>query len=54
MYDGIYTAHKSTFGDITQNALSELWKEYGGANRSAYYWETYIMFGDPSIELRLR
>jgi hypothetical protein len=54
MYDGIYTDRKSTFGEITYHALAELWKAYGGANRSAYYWETYIMFGDPSIDLRLK
>ncbi len=27
-------------------------RQYGGAGRSAYYWETYHVFGDPSIQLR--
>jgi hypothetical protein len=54
MYDGIFTLHKNNFGEITHHALAEMWKAYGGKGRSAYYWETYIMFGDPSIDLRLR
>lgn len=40
------------FGDFTNYALSEVWKKYQGANRSKYYWETYVTFGDPSIHLR--
>lgn len=54
MYDGIFALHKQNFGEITSHALGEMWKAYGGKGRSAYYWETYIMFGDPSINLRLR
>ena len=54
MFDGIFTAGKLTFGDITTNGMSEVWKQYGGAGRSSYYWETYHMFGDPSIALRLK
>ena len=53
MYDGIFTLSKKNFGEITDHALSELWKHYGGKNRSAYYWETYHVFGDPSINLRI-
>ncbi|MBL6991084.1 MAG: proprotein convertase P-domain-containing protein [Bacteriovoracaceae bacterium] len=52
MYDGIFTSGNLSFNQITQNALSEMWKAYGGENRSKYYWETYVTFGDPSIELR--
>jgi hypothetical protein len=51
MYDGIYTGKKHTFAQITQHALKEHWKHYGGQNRSKYYWETYVTFGDPSIKL---
>ena len=54
MFDGIFIDKKSNFGDITNNAMSGVWKQYGGANRSVYYWETYHMFGDPSINLRLK
>ena len=54
MFDGIFTGGKSTFGDITTNGMSEVWKQYGGQGRSTYYWETYHMFGDPSISLRLK
>ena len=53
MYDGIFTLNKKNFGEITEHALSEVWKHYGGKNRSAYYWETYHVFGDPSINLRI-
>ena len=54
MFDGIFLDKKSNFGDITNNAMAGVWKQYGGANRSIYYWETYHMFGDPSITLRLK
>jgi hypothetical protein len=54
MFDGIFKGGLKTFGAITTNALSELWKFYGGQERSSYYWETYHMFGDPSITLRLK
>lgn len=52
MYDGIYKHGYTRFSQITQNALSEHWKHYGGSGRSAYYWETYVSFGDPSMHLR--
>lgn len=52
MFDGIYTLGKRNFTEITQHALTEHWRHYGGAGRSIYYWETYVVFGDPSIELR--
>jgi len=54
MYKGIYELNKSEFFEITQYSLRELWRRYGGENRSAYYWETYVTFGDPSIKLRTR
>lgn len=53
MFDGIFKEHNLKFGAITQYALAQLWKQYGGEGRSKYYFETYITFGDPSIELRL-
>src|SRR5690606_37582028 len=28
------------------------WAHYGGSGKSKYYWETYVSFGDPSLELR--
>lgn len=42
------------FGEFTNYALGEVWKFYNGANRSKYYWETYVTFGDPSIHLRTK
>ncbi len=52
MFDGIFRDKIMKFGSITQFALTELWKHYGGSGKSKYYFETYITFGDPSIELR--
>ncbi len=52
MYDGIFRDSYRHFNKITQNALSAVWQYYGGENRSKYYWETYVTFGDPSIRLR--
>ena len=52
MYDGIYQHGYLRFAEITQHALSEHWKHYGGQGKSAYYWETYVSFGDPSLQLR--
>lgn len=54
MFDGIFRDKKLAFGSITHYALGEMAKHYGGANRSQYYWETYHMFGDPSMNLRVR
>lgn len=54
MFDGIFRDNKLAFGPITHNALKANATHYGGAGRSAYYWETYHMFGDPSMNLRIR
>ena len=53
MFDGIFKDNKVIFGDITQNALTEFAKFYDGEGFSSYYWETYHMFGDPSMDIRL-
>lgn len=52
MYDGIFKNGYREFSDITAFAASELWKHYGGAGNSKYYWETYVTLGDPSMKLR--
>ena len=52
MYHAIYRDNKWDFSSITQYALSEVYRHWGGENRSNYYWETYVVFGDPSINLR--
>jgi hypothetical protein len=54
MFDGIFKNGNSTFAKITDFALAEVWKYYGGQERSQYYRETYHMFGDPSVNLRLK
>lgn len=51
MFDGIFQEGNKTFASITQYALSENWRHYGGSGKSRYYWETYTVFGDPSLEL---
>ena len=52
MFDGIYRDGNRTFDKVTTAAQAELWRHYGGASNSKYYWETYVTFGDPSLELR--
>lgn len=52
MYHQIFEYNKLAFNDIIDYSLSEVWRRYGGENRSKYYWETYVTFGDPSIHLR--
>lgn len=52
MFDGIYAQKQASFRDITYHALTEHWRHYGGEGRANYYWETYHVFGDPSLQLR--
>ncbi len=52
MFDGIFKKGIDTFGQTTETGLSEVWRHYGGKGYSAYYWETYVLFGDPSQSLR--
>jgi hypothetical protein len=51
-FDGIFKNQETNFSGITDSALGELWKHYGGKGLSAYYRETYVLFGDPSQNLR--
>ncbi len=59
MYKGIFANGNGNgngngrFADITQYPLGEHWKHYGGSGKSKYYWETYVTFGDPSIQLQM-
>jgi hypothetical protein len=52
MYDGIFKDKLRTYSAITQNALKQHWKHYGGNGKSKYYWETYVLMGDPSTEFK--
>ncbi|MFN8370335.1 MAG: C25 family cysteine peptidase [Bacteriovoracaceae bacterium] len=52
MFDGIFMQQKESFQAITEYGMKELWRHYGGAGRSRYYWETYVTFGDASLKLR--
>lgn len=53
-HDGLYRDGLAEFGAMTNYALSETWKQYGGQGRSKYYWETYTLFGDPSVDFRTK
>jgi subtilisin-like proprotein convertase family protein len=52
LFDGIFRDGQLQFGQITSFALSEHWRHYQGGGKSKYYWETYVLFGDPSLDLR--
>ncbi len=54
IYDMMFKEGDVRLGDFTTAGLSEVWRYYGGRNRSSYYWETYIVFGDPSLQVRLK
>lgn len=51
-FDAVYRDKVLNFNQLTNYGLGENWKHYGGAGKSAYYWETYHFFGDPSLLLR--
>lgn len=53
LFDGIFRRGFRDFGSATSFALSEHWRHYQGAGKSKYYWETYVLFGDPSLSLRI-
>jgi hypothetical protein len=53
MFDGIFTQNKENFGEISDFGLAETWRYYGGEGKSKYYRETYHLFGDPSLKIRL-
>jgi hypothetical protein len=52
LYKGIFTLNKRRFDDMQQYALGEFWRHFGGRGYSSYYWESYVTFGDPTLELR--
>jgi subtilisin-like proprotein convertase family protein len=52
MFDTIYRDGEHVFSQITDKSLAAVWQFYGGEGRSKYYWETYHLFGDPSIRYR--
>lgn len=53
MFDGIFTKNKQKFGEINNYGLAETWRQYGGEGKSKYYRETYHMFGDPSLKIKI-
>lgn len=53
LYREVFSGRTKAFDFLHQKALQDVWRYYGGANRSRYYWETYVTFGDPSLDVRL-
>lgn len=53
VYDQMFRDRNLELGEFTDAGLAEVWRYYGGRNRSKYYWETYVVFGDPSLNIRL-
>lgn len=53
MYKGVFEGGLRSFDLIHQAGLTSVWLQYGGLGNSAYYWETYVTLGDPSLGLRL-
>lgn len=53
LYREVFLGRTRAFDLLHQKALQDVWRYYGGANRSRYYWETYVTFGDPSLGVRL-
>jgi hypothetical protein len=51
MYRSIFEDGLFTFGGFTSQAKYYLYLYYGGGGRSRYYYECYILLGDPSLEL---
>ena len=49
LFEGLFRENNRSFSDVTNEALSELWKHYGGKGLSRYYWETYVSLGEPSL-----
>ncbi len=54
VYDVLFRDGNRRIEDFTDAGLEEVWRFYGGKGRSKYYWETYVVFGDPSTEIRLK
>ena len=52
LYDVIFKNGEHNVSDFTDAALEAVWRYYGGEGKSHYYWETYVTFGDPSMEWR--
>ncbi|MCB9095041.1 MAG: hypothetical protein H6621_08245 [Halobacteriovoraceae bacterium] len=50
-YAGAFNVGLRTVAQTTENALSEVWKYYGGQGLSVYYWEVYTIFGDSTLNM---
>lgn len=53
LYDFLFRDKITEFSTFAGKSLAEVWRFYGGAGRSKYYFETYLNFGDPSLNVRL-
>lgn len=53
LYDVVFGDGMMTVAAFTEASLAEVWRYYGGRGRSKYYFETYVVFGDPTLRMRL-
>ena len=51
-YDGMFRDGRRQFSEIADYGMKEVWRHYGGAGSSKYYYETYVTFGDPLTRVR--
>ncbi len=51
MYRAIFDDQIYTFAGFTNQAKWYTYQEYGGGGLSRYYYECYILLGDPALEL---
>lgn len=52
--DEIFGVGNIQTGAFTNNALSDVWRFYGGKGESKYYWELYLSLGDPSLKVSFK
>lgn len=51
-YEILFKQNRRTFEELVHGSISEGWKFLGGTGKSVYYWETYVLLGDPATWLR--
>lgn len=51
-YEMMFQRGKRSLAEIVYGSITEGWKFLGGTAKSPYYWETYVLLGDPSVRLR--
>lgn len=52
-YDNLFKRLAKDFGSLGDKTVRDFWTKFDGEGKSAYYWEDYVTFGDPSISFRM-